>query len=51
MKPTQLRNKIFVLAFLILSVATFAQQPNPPGQVVNSNDAINQAYPIGRAHV
>ncbi len=44
MNPTQLINKISVLAFLILSVTTFAQQPNPPGQVENPKDAKNQAY-------
>ena len=44
MKPTQLINKIFVLVFLILSVTTFAQQPNPPGQAENPEDAKNQAY-------
>jgi len=44
MKPTQFRNKILVLAFLILSVSAFAQQPNPPGQVEDPKDAKNLAY-------
>ena len=44
MKSIQLLKEIFFLTLLLFSVTTFAQQPNPPGQVVDPKDAKYQAY-------
>ena len=44
MKSIRLFNKFFVLALLLFSVPTFAQQPNPPGQVEDPGNAKYQAY-------
>lgn len=44
MRLSQTFKNILLLAFLVFSGTTFAQQPNPPGQVANPKDALNQAY-------
>ncbi len=37
--------KLVLINFVIcLSISLYAQQPNPPGQVDNPEDAVNQAY-------
>ncbi|WP_346861094.1 glycoside hydrolase family 43 protein [uncultured Draconibacterium sp.] len=44
MKKIQLNNKIIVFALLLIISTVQAQQPNPPGQVTNPEEAINHAY-------
>jgi len=44
MKLTQFLNTILFWTLLMSSIKLSAQQPNPPGQVVDPRNAVNQAY-------
>jgi hypothetical protein len=44
MKTSHFINRIFFFLFLIIASTIMAQQPDPPGQIENPDDAKNQAY-------
>lgn len=39
-----LRRTILLLLLTVIVASTYGQQPDPPGQVENQNDAVHQAY-------